>query len=91
MRGVDRDHPVFAKDSAFASCDVPRTLLEERAWRDAEQQFKRLKLPTATEINHDLDSGFSKAKIATKLGIGLSTVYRILERGEKNRKRNFLG
>jgi len=80
MRGVDRDHPVFAKDSPFASSDVARTLLEERAWRDAEQDFKRSKLPTATEINRDLDSGLSKAQIAVKLSIGLSTVYRILER-----------
>lgn len=90
MRGSDRDHPV-ARGSALASTDVARALLEERAWRDAEQEFKRSKLPTATEIDSYVNSGLSKTEVAAKLGIGLSTVYRILERGQKQRKRNFLG
>lgn len=90
MRGIDRDHPV-ARGSALASIDVPRALLEERAWRDAEQEFKRVKLPTSNEVNRYLKSGLSKTQIASDLGIALSTVYRILERGRKRRKRNFLG
>ena len=90
MLGFDRDHPV-TKGSALVSTMVPRALLENRAWTEAMIEFKHSNLATANDIKRLLHLKQSNQQVAEQLGIGLSTVYKILSRGRKNRKRQYLG
>ena len=88
--GFDRDNPV-ANGSALAINLVPRAFLAQRAWTEALQEFKDDNLPEAEHITLHLRNGKSKQQIAEKYGIGLSTVYSILKRGPRPRKRNYFG
>lgn len=88
MLGFDRDNPVVS-GSALASTLVPRALMEQRAWTEALQEFKELNLPTAGDIARLLRIHDDKRQVAKILGIGVSTVYKILSRGRRPRKRNF--
>jgi hypothetical protein len=90
MLGFDRDHPVV-KGSALDSTIVPRALLEQRAWTEASQEFKESNLPTAGTILRLTRQHQSKKKVAERLGISLATVYNILHRGRRPRKRNYFG
>ncbi|WP_213959578.1 hypothetical protein [Variovorax sp. dw_954] len=90
MLGFDRDHPV-AKGGALAGTVIPRTLIKQRAWSEAATEFKAANLPTVRDVNRILQRGGSKHAVASELGVGLSTVYKILKRGRTQRKRQYLG
>jgi DNA invertase Pin-like site-specific DNA recombinase len=90
MLGFDRDHPVV-KGSALVSTIVPRALLEQRAWAEASRAFEQSNQPTVEDIDRLLQTHGNKRQVAKILGIGLSTVYKILGRGGRLRKRNFFG
>ena len=90
MLGFDRDHPV-AKGSALVSTMVPRAFLELRAWTEATTEFKNSNLPTFNDVTLLLHTNQSKLQVAELLGISVSTVYKVLKRGRKQRKRHYLG
>lgn len=90
MLGFDRDHPVV-KGSALVSALVPRAFMEQRAWTEAMRDFKASNLPSAGDITRLLRDKKSKQQIAAQLGIGLSTVYKILNRGRRQRRRYVFG
>jgi len=90
MLGFDRDHPA-ARGRSIASEHVPRAILKQRVWQEASAEFSEKYMPTAHDINRLLRQGNSKPQVAWELGIALSTVYKILNRGNKARKRQILG
>jgi hypothetical protein len=89
MLGFDRDHPVI-KGGPLASTQVSSGLVRQRAWYEAAAEFTAKNMPTAADVNRLLGQGLAKREAAKNLGIGLSTVYKILNRGRKERKRQYL-
>ena len=90
MLGFDRDHPVV-NGGALDSAQIPRVLIGQRAWAEALMEFKAVHSPTARDIEPLLRQGLTMQEVAEKLGIGFSTVYKILSRGRRQRGRQYLG
>jgi hypothetical protein len=90
MLGFDRYHPV-AQGSALDSQGVPMSLLSQRAWEESLLSFTTSTSPTTKDIRALLEKGASMKEVAKKLGICLATVYNILNRDGKDKRRNFLG
>jgi hypothetical protein len=90
MLGFDRDHPVVDGGSLSGTM-VPKMLVKQRAWSEASVEFKAKNSPTLSDVNRVLRKRKSKQAVARELGIGLSTVYKILNRGRRQRKRQHLG
>lgn len=90
MLGFDRDHPIVVRQPVTGS-DVAWSLVRQRAWSEASATFVARTAPTAADVQRLLDEGLSKKAAAERLGLALSTVYKILKRGDTPRKRQYLG
>lgn len=90
MLGFDRDHPVVA-GRALAARDIPMLMVGQRAWTEATDAFLAATAPSAEDIERLLRRGHSKHYAAKQLGIALSTVYKILQRGTMARRRQHFG
>lgn len=90
MLGFDRDHPIVVRQPVTGS-DVAWSLVRQRAWSEASAAFVARTAPTAADVQKLLDEGLSKKAAAERLGLALSTVYKILKRGDAPRQRQYLG
>lgn len=90
MLGFDRDHPIVVRQTVTGS-DVAWSLTRQRAWSEATAAFVARTAPTAADVQQLLDEGLSKKAAAERLGLALSTVYKILKRGDTPRRRQYLG
>ena len=90
MLGFDRDHPAV-KGRALPSNEVPKLMVRQRAWTEAVSEFTAAKAPSAQDVYRILGQGYDKQAVAQQLGIALSTVYKILRRGDNPRRRQYLG
>lgn len=90
MLGFDRDHPVVNRRPVTGS-DVAWSMIRQRAWMEASAAFVSRTAPTAADVRRLLDEGLDKKAVAQRLGLALSTVYKILRRGDSPRRRQYLG
>lgn len=90
MLEFDRDHPVVLQHPVTGG-DVAWSLVRQRAWLEATAAFVARTAPTAADVRRLLDEGLSKKAVAERLGLALSTVYKILRRGDASRRRQYLG
>lgn len=90
MLEFDRDHPIVLRHPVTGS-DVAWSLVRQRAWLEATAAFVARTAPTAADVRRLLDEGLSKKAVADRLGLALSTVYKILRRGDAPRRRQYLG
>ena len=88
--GFDRNHPVV-RTGIVASSEIVKCLLRRRAWTESVAEFQSEHMPGASEIHNALKSGRTKQVVASELGIGLSTLYKILKSGTAMRRRNSFG
>ncbi len=90
MLGFDRDHPVV-HGRALAVQDMPTQMVGQRAWTEASEAFLAATTLSADDIVSILRQGQDKKAAAREIGIALSTVYTILQRSARSRRRQYLG
>lgn len=82
----DPGNPI-AKGAMFDLDLLRHTLLSQRAWDEAYAEVTSNNMPSKEMINEEASKGMRMRDIASKFGIALSTVYKILNRnGERKRK-----
>lgn len=69
----DRYHPVN-KGGSLDISNLPRQLLMQRSWHEAEDEFKKRLMPSVADLELMLRSGLTQTQISKKLGISRQTI-----------------
>ena len=90
MLGFDRDHPVV-EGRALSGNDIPMLMVRQRAWTEVTEAYLASTAPSFEDVQRTLRQGHDVRAAAEQLGIALSTVYKILQRGVTPRRRHYFG